>query len=494
MAQIQVVGLTSLQVGQVTEFGIQTHAEGYSGLTVARIDIGGVELSLLEAEYYEITTESWQPLDLSVPFGSAVSGVPLLDMTVQIRLTPLAGSERKNMAYQVTVLAVESGVVTAVEVARTPLGTLTIEPAEETPETVDPVDPPVSSAEATMDELVEVVISRDTAFPSVPSYSEHLIADEFSETDVPQWGQNRIGIFSKASELTSIGFSTDSFVYKHAQALFAQNPHIGKIHVGRKDPTEAWNTALDAITIDNNDWYVLSASASNVETQLEIAQWAQGNAKLYLVDSADLAIAQETGGDIATIVQNYGLDHVSVCFNEQAFSPQDGGFSSAISGKMLTADPGSILWANKALAGVPVSKLSGAEFARLNKKNVTYMRRIAGLNLLRGGRVANGEGIDIIHGLDWLKTQIQLAIFTVLVNGKKYGYTDTDIAIFSQALTTAVNDAVNKGIIQDPVITVPKAADIQAIDKAEGILKGFHIEAQLTGAIRKVGLSVSVSY
>jgi hypothetical protein len=51
-----------------------------------------------------------------------------------------------------------------------------------------------------------------------------------------------------------------------------------------------------------------------------------------------------------------------------------------------------------------------------------------GVNVTEDGVVASGEYIDIIRGIDWLESRLEVAIFTNLVNKRKIPYDDGGIA------------------------------------------------------------------
>jgi hypothetical protein len=89
-----------------------------------------------------------------------------------------------------------------------------------------------------LDNIVNVVITRQTRAPAMGSFSELLVADDFNPVGIlPVFDpQHRVRIFGSLTEIVGAGFKTDSYVYKAAEKQFGQSPHIGRVYVGWKIP------------------------------------------------------------------------------------------------------------------------------------------------------------------------------------------------------------------------------------------------------------------
>jgi len=114
-------GLGRLRVGEAKVFTLTaTNPEGAEITVVAKMEFRGVDLSLLQFEAME--GGSWQPLDVSLPYGSP-SGYALVDgQAKQFRVTPLAGSEGSVLEYKFTLLQVIGGSQTNNVIAKTTTG------------------------------------------------------------------------------------------------------------------------------------------------------------------------------------------------------------------------------------------------------------------------------------------------------------------------------------------------------------------------------------
>jgi len=89
-----------------------------------------------------------------------------------------------------------------------------------------------------LDKIVQVTIERQTRVPSMKSFSEHLVAAEFSPVGIkPVFDlEHRVRKFGSLDEIAAAGFPTNGFVYRAAAKQYSQANHIGDIYVGWKIP------------------------------------------------------------------------------------------------------------------------------------------------------------------------------------------------------------------------------------------------------------------
>lgn len=90
-----------------------------------------------------------------------------------------------------------------------------------------------------LDKIVQVTIERRTRVPSMKSFSEHMVAAEFSPVGIsPIFDpEHRVRIFGSLDEITEAGFPVDGFVYRAAAKQYSQTNHIGNLYVGWKIPS-----------------------------------------------------------------------------------------------------------------------------------------------------------------------------------------------------------------------------------------------------------------
>jgi hypothetical protein len=121
---LDIEGLNGLRVGEAKTFSVDaTNPEGAAITVVARMDLHGVDTALLKLEYFDV--DQWVEVDPSLPFRGP-GGFPLINGTLQFRLTPLAGSAGGVLEYGITLLQVVGGQQTNNVIAQTTKGQLEI--------------------------------------------------------------------------------------------------------------------------------------------------------------------------------------------------------------------------------------------------------------------------------------------------------------------------------------------------------------------------------
>lgn len=350
-----------------------------------------------------------------------------------------------------------------------------------------------------LDRIITVNITRQTAIPSEPSFSDILIAAEFLTTEAtPNYGTNeRVRLFSSLSEIGT-AFGTAHVVYFMASAIFAQNPSVAQVYVGRKltgiDGTETWTAALDAMVIDNPNFYGIVAGTRLLADQQTIAAWTESNDRLYGISSGDVSIPDSTG-DIAEYInaQNYERSFVLYHPDAGTLLVTDKYPAEAWMGKMFPKDPGSATWAFKTLSGVPSYALTGAQIATIEGKEGNFYTDVAGIDITQFGTVGLGEYIDVIRGVDWLKSRIQTLAYLPLIQQDKIPYTNEGIQTVVGQVRAALQEGVDAGLLSVFEVTAPDVADVSITDKGNRVLPDIDFTATLTGAIHKVTVTGTVS-
>lgn len=253
---------------------------------------------------------------------------------------------------------------------------------------------------------------------------------------------------------------------------------------------------LDAINQENNQWYALASIERDESTVLAIAGWVESRIKLFGTASADPDIINLAPGEntsIAGRLSVLGYARTFVMYHQDANSDYP---ECAWFGRVLPLDPGSETWKFKTLRAIPYSQLSTTQSNNVLGKNANTYESIAGRAITQNGTVAAGEFIDIIRGIDWLTSTIQTYVFLVLANSTKVPYTDSGIAVIEAEVRRALQRGIDQQFISDdpePIVTVPKAANVPLNDKANRILRNVRFQATLTGAIHAVEIRGNVT-
>lgn len=238
---------------------------------------------------------------------------------------------------------------------------------------------------------------------------------------------------------------------------------------------------LEAIQQDK-DWYALITTDTTDVTVKEAAKTIEANRRIYLVRRSDSNIRTSATNDIMSFLKNKGYDRSGLLYTG---TPTD--FSEAAwMGRVLPLDPGSETWAFKTLQGVTVDGWTDAELEFLDDKNANYYIETAGVRHTVNGKMASGEYIDIMRGIDWLQARIEEGIFQQLALVDKIPFTDKGIAVIENILRQKLQNGVTVGLIESFTISVPVAAEVSFQDKAARTLPDVNFEAVLQGAIHKV--------
>ncbi len=250
---------------------------------------------------------------------------------------------------------------------------------------------------------------------------------------------------------------------------------------------------LTAIKNEDNDWYAL-VMTSHVSADVQLAAaWIEAEIKIFVTSSndADILSAVSTT-DIAYILNAAAYERTAVMYSATNTTYPE----AALLGKQLPTDPGSTTWMFKTLSGVTFDALTDTQSINARAKEANTYESIAGVNMTAEGTMASGEYIDIMRGVDWLQARIQENVFSRFVNLPKIPFTDGGIAIIESEIISAITDGIDNGFIAESpafTVTVPLAADVSTVDKANRFLPNVEFLAYLAGAIHKVRIEGVVS-
>jgi hypothetical protein len=347
-----------------------------------------------------------------------------------------------------------------------------------------------------IDNIVKVTITRQTSVPSMASFSEHMVVGEFDDSDIPTGfsKDNRVMTFTR-NEISS-ALPEGSFVRRAAQAQFSQSPHIRRIYIGLKLKDESWKTALDAIAKENNEWYALTVSTRFMPEQQDVSGWVGMHTKLCILATSDPNTVDAETGDIGAWARLNNHDRTAVFYHPDvgdANTEPDPVPEAAYFGYMLTKHPGSATWALKSLSAVPTYELASEQAGRAFAKNVTTYMRTAGVPITSDGRVASGEFIDVIHGIDWLSARIQNLVFTPMIQMDKIPFTDEGVQVIVSQVRAALDEGVRRELLASYDISYPAVANVADNFKGERTLPDVNFTAVLAGAIHRTVIDGTVT-
>ncbi len=173
-------------------------------------------------------------------------------------------------------------------------------------------------------------------------------------------------------------------------------------------------------------------------------------------------------------------------------------------GAIMPYAPGVANWAYLNLAGVSADVLTttqietvcGSVPLAVTGKNGNVYTAVSGVAITQFGQTGSGQYADITQGIDWLTAVIQTDQLNLLINvkGSKVPYTDIGIQQVAGILQGSLGKAVAAGIIINPSVVYPTAANISSATKQTRNLAGVSFTAKLVGAIDSMNINGYFSY
>ncbi len=258
-------------------------------------------------------------------------------------------------------------------------------------------------------------------------------------------------------------------------------------------PDASIDDDLDDILLEDTDWFGIASSIESETNVDDIASWAEENRRLFIGHSAD-DIELTGSGTIAAGWLASAYQFTTGIWSEDT----DNYPACAWLGRMLPTNPGAATWIYKTLRGVTVSTLTPSEVTALEADRWSFYNTVGSRNVTQGAKVASGEWIDIIVGIEWLRSEVKLAVWDLLSATDKIPYTDAGVTVIKNAIHGVLQLGVNRGLldagdpdngIDPPFVTAPKVADIPTADRANRLLPDVEFGARLAGAIHTTAIA-----
>ena len=299
--------------------------------------------------------------------------------------------------------------------------------------------------------------------------------------------------------------STDysgKIVEKMAQAIFDQGKTtladslIRKINiVGMEAPesASAMVESLKALQQQDDDWYLIMTDKKEDEYIKALAEWAEAT--------------EPTEAELGAGVE----DHRKLYFAQTAnktlevtnrrsiivYHPDEEEAAAAWVGNVGPFYPESVTWKFKRPQDITLPALTEAEREALEEANVNFLTAEYKREYMKNGVCADGEWIDSQMGADYIALTIRNNLYDLLLSSPKIPYTDQGFVQVSSAVFSALNEAVELGIIAtDPEsnrgqyeVVVPTRADATDDQARAREMPEITWQAQLEGAVHRVKVS-----
>jgi hypothetical protein len=248
---------------------------------------------------------------------------------------------------------------------------------------------------------------------------------------------------------------------------------------------------MDDMFGEDPDFYGVCPDLLGKDGAVELATWVEANKRLYIHSTADTACTDAgSTTDVAAEVMAAAYERTTVAYHQTRLLHWLGVYWM---GAMLPTDPGAATWVFKTLAGLAVatgaSKLKSGQISALTAKKASYYQEMAGINATFGGMTSSGRFLDLVHGLDWLRSEMQVDVWALLANADKIPFTNAGVAKVIATMKAVLQRGVNVGLLSSdvaPFVTAPDVKDVSTADKANRRLPNVTFGGVLAGAIHKV--------
>jgi len=354
--------------------------------------------------------------------------------------------------------------------------------------------------------IITVNITRQTQALSQASFGIINIVGENSSTG------NRIDFYTTLSDVAAgLDNGTADPEYFAAREIFSQSPTVEKIAISHKEVGDVdYSAALDAIKLIDNSWYGLIVASRTVSEQQNVADWTQANEKVAAFASAGTG-TPGTDNDFLDEADGTDVTSIGYYIKTNAHFRSMGIYSLAAATKYVDAGmfgvalpktPGTYTMAFKTISGATVDKLTTTQSLNVYNKYSNTYTEVGGKNLLLFSKIGDGDYIDTIIFVDWLKARIAENVFGLLARHDKIPYSDAGISQVKSAINQILSIAQTNGALTettfDPdtdvqtggyVINVPLASSIPVNDKAARNLTGITFTAWYSGAVHTVQIN-----
>ena len=307
-----------------------------------------------------------------------------------------------------------------------------------------------------------------------------------------------IEVYTTLEGVKAAGWTEGEAVYDAAAVAFSQQPHPSKIFVATNvknvETPEPLSDTLDRAAA-NTEWFVICPAGIDKAKHEDIAKWTEAHEKMACFTVTEQASSLKT-----TTYQN----------SFEIYSPgkteADKYMNVAFAVSCLSYEPGSETWAFKTLSGVSAAELTAMQMNVLQEKNISYFTEYGGKAITQGGKTANGQWIDTVRFMWWLKAFMQNGIYNLFITNPKIPYTDNGIALVENQIIYALKRGQKMGGISPTeydedgnavpgfTVTVPLAKELTPAERASRQLKGCKFTARLAGAVHFVEVRGTLEY
>lgn len=286
----------------------------------------------------------------------------------------------------------------------------------------------------------------------------------------------------------SVGYGSGNYIIKNTSA-------------------ETVATTLSDVLDEDDNWYFLSTESHADADIIAAAAFANTHYKLHVYSSSNENNKAQPNVTTSIANQIAALSYPSLGMYDPRAEidyPEGGEV-----GAMASNDPsyGDSIHL-KTLPGVIAPTLSENDRKNLFDRRMNFYRTINKVGSFNAGLTGSGQFVDTIRFSHWLKFRLEESVFAYMKRrsdtGQSMKMSDDDLPnLKSIMLNNPINvgirnksiltgyDSVNN-VFYDPIITIPKRADIPTNDIADRILRDVKIDLVYNSSLHYVKITASV--
>lgn len=358
---------------------------------------------------------------------------------------------------------------------------------------------------AWIDKIANIVITKKTKTTSQKTFGIPAVLATFA-ADLPNtafaahsrsYGDQDEVDADWLDEMT--GAVLNASIYEALSGFFAQDPHPQAVILGRKETALiTWAAAINTFEAEDSTWWALTAildgsTLTDQAIEIEaIATAIEAERKFFMEATTDPNLQVAGTTNIAATLKTLKFKRTATFFHADASE----NIAMRVLSRVLYYDPGKATWAYKTAVGVTPDVFSlDAKAQAVLDYNSNIYHTVGGVDVTEQGKVASGEYIDIILGIDWLHARLQEAVFGALAEVAKFPFEDAGIVTMVGIVKQVLEKGVDQGILASGSISItyPSYADISVADREDRFLPDIDWSATLVGAIQSAKITGTVS-
>ena len=237
-------------------------------------------------------------------------------------------------------------------------------------------------------------------------------------------------------------------------------------------------------------WYALAYVGTNEGAMYSGAAYAESQNMIFCVQSNSATIKTSATTDIMSRLFAAGYRRTFGTYRETLTDY----VNSSLIARVLAADPGSITFWHRNLAGVTPDNLTTSELGYIEGKNTNNYAPIAGKGRFEPGVSFDGNSIQLTRDLDYMMNEVTEELHALLVNRDKTPFNASGQVLIESTMTGTLERLVSEGVLEPGyTLTIPDPADVDPSDKAAHKWSGITINGDYSDGVRTISFSATIN-